>query len=138
MRSASLFLAGIIAWQFGFAALSEAQHWLYFPDASIPLGLQIISKCYWLGIVGFIYCWCRADAKSRHLVIPVATSLFVPLLFPLGVPYYYLHTYPTRRAFAHIGMFLIFVASCVVVLWAGHMVAFDYYAIWTNHPASRR
>jgi hypothetical protein len=139
MRRANLFLAGIIAQQFGFAALAEAQFWHYFPDGDIPEWVQVISKWYWYWVVlvALLYFWCKADAKDRQVVIPVTTSVLVPLLFPIGIPYYFLRTYSTRPAILHIGWAVIFVASCVAAFWLGHMLTFDYYAIWTNHPRTK-
>jgi hypothetical protein len=134
MRRSSFFLAGIMMCQFGFAALGEVRYWLWFPEGDIPKWYQVAMKCYWLSVVGLLYFWCRADAKGRQLAITVTTSILVPLLFPIGVPFYYLRTYPTRSALIHIGLAVIFVALCVAAFWLGRTLMFDYYAIWTNHP----
>jgi hypothetical protein len=133
MRRASFILVGIVALQFCIAALAERQFWRYFPDGDIPKWVELLGPCNWVAIVGLLYLWCRADAKDRRVTIPVATSILVPLLFPIGVPYYYLRTYPARTAFQHIGMAVVFIACCIGVAWLGQKLVFDYIFIWTNH-----
>jgi hypothetical protein len=137
LRRASLFLVGIIAVQFGFAAMDEAQHWLYFPDGDIPTWQQLLGHCYWVAVVGLLYLWCREDAKDRVVTPPFAISILVPVLFPIGVPYYYWPTYPSRSAFLHVGLAVLFLAACAAAFWLGRRLVFDYYAIWTNHPHTR-
>ena len=111
------------------------QYWKYFPDeGDNPNWLEWINHSYWIVVVGLLYFWCRADAEDRGVKIPVAISILEPLLFPVGVPSYYFRTYPARSAFLHIGMAGIFIALCVAAIWLGHTLAYDYYAIWTNHP----
>ena len=138
MRRASFFLVGIIAAQFGFAAFGEMQYWKYFPDdGDNPNWLEWINHSDWIVVLGLLYFWCRGDAKDRRVTIPVAISILVPLLFPVGVPYYYFRTYPARSALLHIGFAILFLTACVGAFWLGHRLAFDYYAIWTNHPRTK-
>jgi hypothetical protein len=137
MRRANFFLAGIVALQFGFAAEAEYEFWHYVPDGDVPEWLRFLGYCYCPAVVGLLYLWCRADAQGRRVRISVITSVLVPLLFPVSIPYYYLRTYPARSAFLHIGLAGAFIALCVAAFWLGHTLAFDYYAIWTNHPRTR-
>jgi len=81
---------------------------------------------YWISWVIFVYLWCRADAKDRQVGLPLLASVLVPLLFPLGVPYYFLRTYPRRRAWLHIGMALLFAVACVAVARITAGIAFYY------------
>ena len=113
MRRASFYLTGIIALQVVFAAEIEVRFWLYFPDVDVPGWDVPFGYCYWPAVVGLLYLWCRADAKDRRVALPLSTFVWVPLLFPLGVPYYYFRTYPARSAILHIGLSGIFIAICV-------------------------
>jgi hypothetical protein len=114
-----VFLGGILGLQFGVGAFAVAERWLYFPDGDVPISAGAVNVIYWIGIVGLLYGWCRADAKCRQLAIPAIEFLLVPLLFPVGIPYYYLHTYPLRAALLHIGGAAVFVLSCVAAFWLG-------------------
>jgi hypothetical protein len=133
MRRASFFLVGIVASQFGIAALARRQYWRYFPEGDAPKWVEFLGPCHWVAVVGLLYLWCKADAKDRRVRIPVATSILVPLFFPIGVPYYYLRTYPTRTAFQHIGMAVVFTACCIGAILLGQKLVEDYIFIWTNH-----
>ena len=137
MRRASYFLAGIILLQVVVAAEAERRLWLYFPDGDVPGWLVLLGYCYWPAVVGLLYLWCRADAKDRRVAMPPSTFVWVPLLFPVGIPYYYFRTYPARSATFHIGLAGIFTALCATALWLGHALAHEYYATWRNLPRAK-
>lgn len=75
-----------------------------------------IFVTYVLGLLVFIFLWCRADAKFRKIRIRVRIAALIAVLFPVGVPFYFLRTYALGRAIAHIGLSVVFVASCVAAM----------------------
>src|SRR3954452_7262236 len=96
IRHQHVYLAAILLLQIGYAIFCQVQFWNTFPDGDmnqVPDGTG-----YWIAWVIFLYLWCRADAKVRQVGLPLVASVLVPLFFPLGVPYYFLRTYPRRSA----------------------------------------
>ena len=136
LRWTGFYLGALIALQFGVGAFVEAEQWLYFPDDDVSISAYALSGCYWITIMGLLYGWCRADAKYRHLAIPAVEFVLVALLFPIGVPYYYLNTYPRGAALLHIAGAAAFVLSCVAAFWLGHVLVMEYFAVWTNQSST--
>lgn len=129
MRHAHLYLAAILLLHAGVAALDEAYFWLYIPDGEglVEAAWMRSPAIYWVPLIVLLSVWCRVDAKNRRVKPPLGAVLVVPLLFPIGVPYYYWRTYPRHAAFVHIGLFVIFAAACVAALWIGRRIAFQYF-----------
>jgi hypothetical protein len=86
--------------------------------------------------VAWLYVWLKSDAGDRRIPLSLGTSMLVPLLFPIGIPYYYFRTYTTRTAILRIGLATLFAAACIAAVWLGSTLAFNYYAIWTNQPGT--
>src|SRR5215831_3514970 len=100
MRHAHVYLIAILLLHIVVAVLYEAYFWLYVPDG---IGLAEAAwmrspTIYWAGLVVLLYIWCRVDAKDRRVTLPPGAVILVPLLFPIGVPYYYWRTYARRAA----------------------------------------
>jgi hypothetical protein len=132
MRIAHLYLGAVLLLHIVVAILYEAHFWNYTPDGG-PEGDWMTSPAiYWSPLLVLIFLWIRADAKDRHVVLSPWLSFAIPLLFPLGVPFYYFRTNQPLRAFQRSAMFLLFVAACLAALRLGNLLAFNYYAIWTN------
>ena len=124
IRHQHVYLAAILLLQIGYAIFYQVQFWNTFPDGDmnqVPDGTG-----YWIAWVIFLYLWCRADAKDRQVGLPLLASVLVPLFFPLGVPYYFLRTYPRRSAWLHIGLALLFAVACVAVGRITARIAFYY------------
>ena len=119
-----VYLAAILLLQIGYAIYYQVRFWNNFPDGDmdpVPDGTG-----YWIGLVILLYLWCRADAKVRQVNLSFLLSVLVPLLFPVGGPYYFLRAYSRRRAWLHIGLAILFAIGCVSVATMTGQVAFYY------------
>ena len=124
MRRAHIYLISILLLHIGYAVLYQVQFSNNFPDGDMD---KVPGPAtYWIPLLILLYLWCAADAKDRHVDLPVLRSVLVPLLFPIGVPYYFLRTYARRRALLHIGLAVIFAAACLAVAKVTSMLAFYY------------
>ena len=124
MRRAHIYLASILLLHIGYVLLYAVQFWNNVPDADMD---KVPGPAtYWIPLLILLYFWCKADAKDRHVDLPLLPSVLVPLLFPIGVPYYFLRTYARRRALLHIGLAVIFAAACFAVARLTYMLAFYY------------
>jgi hypothetical protein len=124
IRHQHIYLAAILLLQIGYVIFYQVRFWNNFPDGDmdqVPDGTG-----YWIALVILLYLWCRADAKDRQVALPLIASVLVPLLFPVGVPYYFLRTYSRRRALLHIGLAVAFAAVCLSVARITGQVAFYY------------
>src|SRR4051812_43158081 len=95
IRRQHVYLAAILVMQIGYAIFYQVRFWNNFPDGDmnqVPDGTG-----YWIVLVILLYLWCRADARVRQVNLPLPLSVLVPLLFPVGVPYYFWRTYGRRR-----------------------------------------
>ena len=124
MRRAHIYLASILLLHSGYIVLYEVQFWNNFPDGD--MGKVPGPATYWIPLLILLYLWCKADAKDRHVDLPFFPSVLVPLLFPIGVPYYFLRTYARRRVLFHIGLAVIFAVACLAVAKVTYMLAFCY------------
>ena len=137
MTRAHIWLVAILAQFCGFGALGQASWWMYLDGPKAPAWLPLATTsvpAFSMCLVGFLYLWCRADAKGRRISLAPGISILVPLLFPIGIPYYYLRTYPTRSAIFHICLAAIFAVACFAAGRLGAELVFRYFAVWTNHP----
>jgi F0F1-type ATP synthase assembly protein I len=124
MRRAHIYLASILLLHIGYVLLYAVQFWSNVPDGDMD---KVPGPAtYWIPLLILLYFWCKADAKDRHVNLPLLPSVLVPLLFPIGVPYYFLRTYARRRALLHIGLAVIFAAACLAVAKLTYMLAFYY------------
>lgn len=124
IRRAHIYLASILVLHIGYIVLYAVQFWSNFPDRDMDKVLG--PAAYWAPLLILLYLWCKADAKDRHVDLPFFQALLVPLLFPIGVPYYFLRTYPRRRALLHIGVAVIFAAACLAAAKLSYMLAFCF------------
>ena len=94
MTRARIFLVGILALFFCVGVLGVTEFWLYLDEPLPPLWFRLVTSplVFWTCLVVLLYFWCKADATDRRLALPLSTSMLVPLLFPIGIPYYYLRT----------------------------------------------
>ncbi len=122
MKRAHIYLASILLLHVGYITLYEVQFWNNFPDGDwdkVPG-----PATYWLPLLMLLHLWCKADAKDRHVDLQFFPSVLVALLFPIGVPYYFLRTYPRRLALLHIGLAVMFAAACLAVAKVTYMLVF--------------
>jgi hypothetical protein len=132
MKPAHFYLAAILLLHLSVGILGEAHFWKYMPDGG-PGGDWMISPAiYWVPLLILIYLWLRADARYRQAVLPPWLSIAAPIVFPIGVPFYYFRTNRVYTAFFRIGLLLLFAGACFATLWLGTKLAFNYYAVWTN------
>jgi hypothetical protein len=132
MRRAPIYLGAILFLHLVGAILYEAYFWNYVPDGG-PGGEWMISPAtYWVPLLTLLILWLRTDAKERNAGIPGWALLVAPVLFPIGIPYYFFSTNPMRTAVLRLGLALLFVGACFGALWMGNRLAFNYYAVWTN------
>jgi hypothetical protein len=122
IRRAHIYLAAILFLHIGYTAFYEVRFESNFPDGDIN---RVPGPAtYWVPLLIFLYLWCKADAKDRHVDLPFFQSVLVPLLFPVGVPYYFVRTYGHRRGLLRIGLAVIFAAACFAVAKITFMVSF--------------
>ncbi len=118
MRRAHIYLVSIASLHILYGTL-QALQWYYrlgYEGDLVVLPVRdAITIAFLVALTMLLYLWCRADAKDRHIELPFGALFFVPVLFPIGVPYYFLRTYSLGRAFAHIGLAAVFVTVCIAV-----------------------
>lgn len=133
MKRSHIFLVGILFLFFGVGVLGVMEFWHYL-DLPPSTWYQVIANpvVFWMCLMGLLYSWIKADANDRSIPLSLGTSILVPLLFPIGIPYYYLRTYATRSALLHIGLAVLFVGACIATARLGAELTFEYYAVWTN------
>jgi hypothetical protein len=123
-RFKHVYLAAIVLLHIGYAIFYQVRFWNNFPDGDmnqVPDGTG-----YLIALVILLYLWFRADARYRKVDPPLILSVLVPLLFPVGVPYYFLRTYSRRRALLHIGLAVAFALACLSVANITGLMAFYY------------
>src|SRR5690348_2679750 len=110
IRVTHLCLLAIVLIGFVYGVAWEVRFWNYMPDGG-PGGDWMVSPLlYWPPILILIFVWLREDAKRQAVRIPTWLSLAAPMIFPIGLPYYFFRTSPVRRGFIRLAMFLLFVA----------------------------
>jgi hypothetical protein len=132
VKRAHFFLIAILLHQFVVAALYEAYVWIYFPGAGGRGEWMKSPIIYWVPLLGFLFLWLKADVNERRIGLSPWASITVPVFFPIGVPYYFLRTYPLRAAASRIGLAFVFAAICVVAIRLGSLFVHNYFAVWTN------
>jgi hypothetical protein len=135
MRRSHIFLVMILALHFAMGAGWEYRFWNYYPDGYPPRLLDwfLTPYVYWSIVAISLYFWSRTDAKLRGISLPAVATFIVPLLFPIGVPYYFLRTYQVRPAVVRIGLSAAFVGACIATQIASGGLVWNYYAVWTNY-----
>src|SRR6478735_7684478 len=132
MRRAHLYLIAILVHHLVAAILYETYFWCCFPDGGGRGEWLTSPATYWVPLLILLYLWLRADLKDRNIGLPTWTSVLAPIFFPLGVPYYFLRTYPLRAGASRIALAILFVGVCVCISLLGFRLTFKYYAVWTN------
>jgi hypothetical protein len=122
IRRAHIYLASILVLHIGYIVLYAVQFWSNLPDEDMDKVPGPVT--YWAPLLILLYLWCKADAKDRHVDLPFFHALLVSLLFPIGVPYYFLRTYSRRRALLHIGLAVIFAGACLAAAKLSYMLTF--------------
>jgi hypothetical protein len=122
IRRPHIYLAAILFWHIGYTAFYEVRFENNFPDGDMSKVPG--DTTYLVPLLIFLYLWCKTDTKDRHIDLPFLPSVLVPLLFPIGVPYYFVRTYGLRRGLLHIGLAVIFAALCLAVAKITYMVYF--------------
>ena len=133
MKRGHTYLAAIVVLTIGYVVLHQVRFWQAFPDRSferIPA-----PALYWIPLLILLYLWCRSDAKERRIDLPIATSILVPLFFPIGIPYYFFHTYDTRRALLRIASAAIFSIGCIIAAMLASRLTENY--MLTGHLTTR-
>jgi hypothetical protein len=131
MRRAHVVLLAILVLSFGCSAVLEVTFLRWLPDGPHPVWANFIEPGYWVALLVLIYVWCASDAKDRGVSLPFGVTVLVPLLFPIGVPYYYFRTYPAGSAFLRVGLAALFAVACIAALKLGGKCG-DYYLFGEN------
>ena len=134
MTIARAYLVLIVVLCFGWGARKHAEMWLIWPDGDFRMEAGL---AYFFGPLALLlFLWCRADAKARRVKLSFAESIMIPLLFPIGVPYYFFRSHDVRPAFVHVALAVAFAGVCIGAMWLGARTMFQYYAVWAN-PATQ-
>lgn len=132
MRITHFYLVAILLLHLIVGILGQVYFWNYVPDGG-PGGDWMTSPAiYWPPLLALICLWLHADAKHRHAMLPAWLLIGAPIVFPIGIPFYYFRSSELPIAFSRLGLFLLFACSCLAALWIGSKLAFNYYAVWTN------
>lgn len=75
-------------------------------EAALSSDSRDVVRIFWLPLSVLLFMWCKADMAERDLTPPPGAALFVGLLAPLGVPYYFFRALPWRRAAIATGLAL--------------------------------
>jgi hypothetical protein len=132
MKVSNIFLGAILLLHGLVFALSEYWFWNYVPDGGPEGNWMRNPALYWLPLLCLVFFWAVADSKRRKSSFSYISLSVVAILFPVGVPYYFLKTYGRRAALLHVFMFAIFASACLACGWIGHSLTHRYYAVWTN------
>ena len=73
------------------------------------------------------FTWCKADAAARGLT-SLGGAVFAALLPPIGLPFYFFRTRPTRQAFLSCAKALLFFLLCVGLFMIGFYAALQFSA----------
>ena len=136
MTRARIFLLGILALFFCVGVMGIAEFWLYLGGPRPPWWFRLVRSpfLFWTCLVALLFFWFEAESSDKRPTLPRRMSILAPLLFPIGIPYYFLRTYPTRSAVLRIGLAAVFAVACIAAIRLGSALTWEYYAVWTNNP----
>jgi hypothetical protein len=130
MKRAHLWLIAILMLHAFIGILSDAYWWRCFPEGGPQCWWLGSPFIYWVPLLILLYLWLRADIAERQAELPYLSVVLLPLVFPVGVPYYYWRTLPLRAAILNIGLALVYAGVCIAALWLGRMLGFEYNTVW--------
>ena len=77
-----------------------------------------VSLVHVLVLAVLLFAWCKAHASTRGISPPTGAPLFVALLAPAGLIYYFFRAFPWRPALTSLGKSLLVFLACGA-LYAG-------------------
>ena len=130
MRRDRILLALLLLLHVVYFSRKEAEQWFIWPDGDFARAVGPIW--YWAPLLALAWLWCGTNAAYRHVKLSVGGALLAGVLFPIGVPYYFLKTYDKAQAIRQIGWFVAFACACVALGALSGWTTHKYYAVWSN------
>lgn len=72
----------------------------------------------------FLYLWVGADAAEQAVRMPPGTTLLVPFIAIVGVPYYLIRTRPRGVALWQVPLAIAFAMSLNFLSWGGQLLVY--------------